>query len=247
MKKQTVFTLIELLVVIAIIAILAGMLLPVLAKARERARNISCVNNLKQLNLGVHMYTDTFDDNLPLVCATYTQAYTNLDTPGNSWWGLINTYVTNEKTFECPADTAKTNAYGAGVNTDKFLLSYGINGVPNASSTTYSAPDGTYPTGRGLNMSTENPSATLMLADAGVKWYVQYPFCGDSMEAEGYLAYRHGDRFNVTFFDGHAETIAADFNDEMGSNYEQAAGDDVQGSKYIVPERIKLGLTSTKY
>ena len=233
MKKQTVFTLIELLVVIAIIAILAGMLLPVLAKAREKARNISCINNLKQLNLGVHMYTDTFEDSLPLVCATYTVAYTNLDTPGNSWWGLINTYVSNEKTFECPADTAKTNAYGAGVDTKKFLLSYGINGVPNATSSTYAAPSGTYPTGVGLNMTTENPSATLMLADAGVKWYVQYPYPGTKVEDTGYLAYRHGDRFNVTFFDGHAESIAINFWDDNPNT--------------TLPERIKLGLTSTAY
>ena len=64
-KRRTAFTLIELLVVIAIIAILAAILFPVFAQAREKARQTTCVSNLRQIGVAVMMYTQDYDETLP--------------------------------------------------------------------------------------------------------------------------------------------------------------------------------------
>ncbi len=101
-KTSKGFTLIELLVVIAIIAILAAILFPVFAKAREKARQASCLSNLKQLSVGVLMYTQDYDETMP----SFAQNTSNDDnwTKVTYWRGLIRPYVNNVKIYTCPSN-----------------------------------------------------------------------------------------------------------------------------------------------
>jgi prepilin-type N-terminal cleavage/methylation domain-containing protein/prepilin-type processing-associated H-X9-DG protein len=99
MIRRRGFTLIELLVVIAIIAILAAMLLPVFAKAREKGRQVSCLSNLKQMGSGIMMYVQDCDETYP------RQSY--LDGGGvDDWtWSIVvQPYVSNTQVFVCPSD-----------------------------------------------------------------------------------------------------------------------------------------------
>ncbi len=92
------FTLIELLVVIAIIAILAAILFPVFARARAKARQTSCLSNVKQISLALQMYAQDYDECYPVVNHT----------TGYGWWGPLQTYVKNAQMFRCPAYKAKS-------------------------------------------------------------------------------------------------------------------------------------------
>jgi prepilin-type N-terminal cleavage/methylation domain-containing protein/prepilin-type processing-associated H-X9-DG protein len=98
------FTLIELLVVIAIIAILAAILFPVFARARENARKSSCQNNLKQLALGFKQYTNDFDERYPIVAVTVGSA---TGVPPYGWADALQPYIRNNQVYQCPSDTAE--------------------------------------------------------------------------------------------------------------------------------------------
>jgi prepilin-type N-terminal cleavage/methylation domain-containing protein/prepilin-type processing-associated H-X9-DG protein len=97
-RRPAGFTLIELLVVIAIIAILAAILFPVFAQARDKARSIACLSNVKQLALGVAMYTQDYDEMLPW---SMNGSDSRLDRP--AWPDLIYAYVKSDDIFNCPA------------------------------------------------------------------------------------------------------------------------------------------------
>src|SRR5438552_10933255 len=123
METRKGFTLIELLVVIAIIAILAAILFPVFAQAREKARQTSCLSNLKQVGLGFIMYTQDYDEQFPAGCANVPQqpgwTYTRLHIVPPQWssqqnhprvvasyhifsWTL-QPYIKNSQIYACPS------------------------------------------------------------------------------------------------------------------------------------------------
>jgi prepilin-type N-terminal cleavage/methylation domain-containing protein/prepilin-type processing-associated H-X9-DG protein len=101
LSVKRAFTLIELLVVIAIIAILAAILFPVFARARENARRASCQSNLKQLGLGIAQYNQDYDEAMPLLC---DDAYNSNSGCSYTWFEEIYPYVKSDQVAFCPDD-----------------------------------------------------------------------------------------------------------------------------------------------
>ena len=178
MKSKRAFTLIELLVVIAIIAILAALLLPALSKAKERAKRINCVSNLRQLALATRFYMDAEGDRFPV----YTDPNSNQD----GWWHRrIYPYIRTSGTF--------TNWQTSGQAADYYIcpsdptglasrLSYGFN---------YYLTDV-------REAEVRSPARTMMIGDAGSVYLT-------AAWAEKGRYHKTG--INVNFFDHHVEFI----------------------------------------
>ncbi len=127
LKRPLGFTLIELLVVIAIIAVLAGLLLPTLSKAKQKGQSIACVNNLKQLQLAWQLYADNHDDVMPLNWLADIDGHWRSQ-PG-SWTlgnlradvdltnlttGTLYLYAANARLYRCPADKTRVSLSSGG-------------------------------------------------------------------------------------------------------------------------------------
>jgi prepilin-type N-terminal cleavage/methylation domain-containing protein/prepilin-type processing-associated H-X9-DG protein len=164
--RNNAFTLIELLVVIAIIAILAAILFPVFAQAREKARAISCVSNMKQLSLSVLMYVQDYDETYPMGLED--------DWWDNTWYRTTSPYVKNLQVYRCPSDplgNPPASHSWAGPR-----LSYVSNGLIQWNGTA-NANVGLMGMGQSwlANMtqslaSVNRPADTIMLAERAHKW-----------------------------------------------------------------------------
>jgi prepilin-type N-terminal cleavage/methylation domain-containing protein/prepilin-type processing-associated H-X9-DG protein len=136
------FTLIELLVVIAIIAILASILFPVFAQAREKARQTSCLSNMKQLGTALMMYSQDYDESYPVgVLDPVTPIALNY---GRGWAGTIQPYVKNAQIFRCGSDsTASALATDNVTVLNPVSYIYNVNVALNASAASQNAPAST--------------------------------------------------------------------------------------------------------
>ncbi len=187
-SRTSAFTLIELLVVIAIVAILAGMLLPALSKAKAQAVATSCLNNLKQIGIASALYADDHEDALPRTA--HEDA---------SWVGMLQPYAAGTILWRCPADTNQTRLYTYAVN--DFLT----------------PPDLDNPGKRDFSHTTAvpNPSSTFFMSECEGKYtgsdhFHFAPDDGDysplSFKTEVAVT-RHQNGATYLFVDGHAQKL----------------------------------------
>ncbi len=200
-KRKQAFTLIELLVVIAIIAILAAILFPVFARARENARRTSCVSNGKQMGIATMMYVQDYDE-------TYPRNQQTKDGSTTTYWywsELLQPYVKSRQIFLCPSTTRTSitdGGYGANVRllVDRGSTPIKLSAVA-APANTYMIMD--YGTWRMLEAFIGNPTNLSYLPGVGNAG----ESCTGSLDVKDCEKGRHFDGVTVNFADGHSKWL----------------------------------------
>ncbi len=183
------FTLIELLVVIAIIAILAAILFPVFARARENARKANCGSNVKQMGLGFMMYAQDYDEKM-------VPSSNGYESTSAKWWTLITPYTKNTGIFRCPS-VSTTLAASVTYNYNYNIGLYGSTGGGVALAQMV-APASTVLT----NEKTSCPkdfNGTSLCCWAVRAWPATDPYYWGEWELP------HMEGMNISFCDGHAK------------------------------------------